>query len=49
MRVSSQEQPERRRGRGRPSIVHRLTSEGIVSGRDEYRLLATMLTDALAG
>jgi predicted ArsR family transcriptional regulator len=42
------EQPERRRGRGRPSIVHRLTSEGIASGRDEYRLLATMLTDALA-
>jgi predicted ArsR family transcriptional regulator len=43
------EQPERRRGRGRPSIVHRLTSEGIASGRDEYRLLATMLTEALAG
>ena len=42
------EQPERRHGRGRPSIVHRLTSEGIASGRDEYRMLATMLTDALA-
>jgi predicted ArsR family transcriptional regulator len=41
--------PERRRGRGRPSIVHRVTSEGIASGRDEYRLLATMLTEALAG
>ncbi len=40
--------PERRRSRGRPSIVHRLTPEGIVRGRDEYRLLATMLTEALA-
>ena len=44
-----EEIPERRRGRGRPSIVHRLTGEGIARGRDEYRLLATMLTDALAG
>ncbi len=43
-----EEVPERRRGRGRPSIVHRLTSEGIASGHDNYRLLATMLTDALA-
>jgi predicted ArsR family transcriptional regulator len=41
--------PERRRGRGRPSIVHRLTSEGVSTGRDEYRMLATMLTEALAG
>jgi predicted ArsR family transcriptional regulator len=40
--------PERRHGRGRPSIVHRLTGEGIVRGRDEYRLLATMLTDVVA-
>jgi len=40
--------PERRHGRGRPSIVHRLTSEGIVRGRDEYRLLATMLTDVVS-
>jgi predicted ArsR family transcriptional regulator len=40
--------PERRRGRGRPSIVHRLTGEGIANGRDEYRLLATMLTDVVA-
>jgi predicted ArsR family transcriptional regulator len=39
--------PERRRGRGRPSIVHRLTGEGIARGRDEYRLLATMLTDVV--
>jgi predicted ArsR family transcriptional regulator len=41
--------PERRRGRGRPSIVHRLTGEGIANGRDDYRLLATMLTDVVAG
>jgi predicted ArsR family transcriptional regulator len=36
--------PERRHGRGRPSIVYRLTGEGIARDRDEYRLLATMLT-----
>lgn len=41
--------PERRRGRGRPSIVYRLTGEGIARGRDDYRLLATMLTDVVAG
>jgi predicted ArsR family transcriptional regulator len=41
--------PERRHGRGRPSIVHRLTGEGTARGRDEYRLLATMLTDVVAG
>jgi predicted ArsR family transcriptional regulator len=41
--------PEHRRSRGRPSVVHRLTPEGIVRGRDEYRMLATMLTAALAG
>lgn len=40
--------PERRRSRGRPSVVHRLTAEGVVRGRDEYRMLATMLTEALA-
>lgn len=40
--------PERRQGRGRPSIVHRLTGEGIARGRDDYRLLATMLTDVVA-
>jgi predicted ArsR family transcriptional regulator len=40
--------PERRRGRGRPSIVHHLTSDGIARGRDDYRLLATMLTDVVA-
>jgi predicted ArsR family transcriptional regulator len=41
--------PKPRHGRGRPSIVHRLTGEGIARGRDEYRLLATMLTDVVAG
>jgi predicted ArsR family transcriptional regulator len=40
--------PERRRARGRPSVVYRLTPEGTASGRDEYRLLATMLTAAVA-
>jgi len=40
--------PERRHGRGRPSIVHRLTGDGIAHGRDEYRLLAMMLTDIVA-
>jgi predicted ArsR family transcriptional regulator len=40
--------PERRRARGRPRIVHRLTPEGVVRGRDEYRTLATMLNAALA-
>jgi predicted ArsR family transcriptional regulator len=41
--------PERRRSPGRPAVVFRLTPEGVVAGRDEYRLLATMLTEALAG
>jgi predicted ArsR family transcriptional regulator len=40
--------PGRRAGRGRPSVVHRLTGEGMARGRDEYRLLATMLTDVVA-
>jgi predicted ArsR family transcriptional regulator len=40
--------PGRRHGRGRPSTVHRLTGEGTARGRDEYRLLATMLTDVVA-
>ena len=40
--------PKERRSRGRPAIVFRLTAEGVVAGRDEYRLLALMLTDALA-
>ena len=42
------EAPEQRRGRGRPSIVHRLTPEGIAHDRDEYRLLATILTGVVA-
>src|SRR5262249_44840784 len=43
-----QTMPKPRNGRGRPSIVYQLTGEGIARGRDEYRLLATMLTDAVA-
>jgi predicted ArsR family transcriptional regulator len=39
--------PERRHARGRPTVVFRLTSEGMTHGRDDYRLLATMLTDAV--
>lgn len=40
--------PELRHGRGRPSVVYRLTSEGAARRRDEYRFLATMLTDLVA-
>lgn len=43
-----QSAPERRRLRGRPRVVHRLTPDGVVRGRDEYRMLATMLNEALA-
>lgn len=43
-----QSTPERRHGRGRPSVVHRLTGDGIARGRDDYRLLAAMLTDVVA-
>jgi predicted ArsR family transcriptional regulator len=39
--------PRRRQGRGRPSIAYRLTSEGAARDRDEYRLLATILTDVV--
>jgi len=39
---------ERRRGRGRPSVVYRLTGDGVAHDRDEYRLLATMLADVVA-
>jgi predicted ArsR family transcriptional regulator len=35
--------PERRRGRGRPSALFRLTGAGVAHDRDDYRLLATML------
>ena len=36
------------RDRGRPAIVYQLSADGIVHDRDEYRLLATMLTAAVA-
>jgi len=41
-------QPEQRYGRGRPSIVYRLTGEGVAHDRDDYRLLATMLAGVVA-
>lgn len=41
-------EPEHRGRRGRPAVVFRPTPEGVVAGRDEYRLLATMLTDTIA-
>jgi predicted ArsR family transcriptional regulator len=41
--------PVQLKRRGRPSIVYRLTPEGAARDRDEYRLLATMLTSAVAG
>jgi predicted ArsR family transcriptional regulator len=34
--------------RGRPSLVYRLTAAGFVEGRDEYQLLAAMLTTIVA-
>jgi predicted ArsR family transcriptional regulator len=40
--------PEPRRGRGRPSVVYRLTGEGVARDRDDYRLLATMLAEIVA-
>src|SRR4051794_18972930 len=40
--------PQPRRGRGRPSILYRLTPDGVAHDRDEYRLLATMLTGLVA-
>jgi predicted ArsR family transcriptional regulator len=40
--------PEHRGARGRPRIVYRLTADGLVHDRDEYRLLAGMLTAAVA-
>lgn len=42
-------EPHGRHGRGRPSLVYRLTSAGATRGRNDYRLLASMLTAALAG
>jgi predicted ArsR family transcriptional regulator len=43
-----QASPEHRHERGRPSIVYRLTGDGVGRGRDEYRLLATMLADVVS-
>ncbi len=40
--------PERSHKRGRPSVVHELTPDGVARDRDDYRLLATMLTAAVA-
>jgi predicted ArsR family transcriptional regulator len=40
--------PEPRHARGRPRVVHRLTADGAARDRDDYRLLATMLTAAVA-
>jgi predicted ArsR family transcriptional regulator len=40
--------PQRRAARGRPRVVFRLTGDGAARGRDEYRLLATMLTEVVA-
>ena len=40
--------PEHGRGRGRPSVVYRLTGEGVAHDRDDYRLLATMLAGIVA-
>jgi predicted ArsR family transcriptional regulator len=39
---------EQQHRRGRPSVVYRLTPDGAARDRDEYRLLATMLTAAVA-
>ena len=44
--VSSE--PEPRAGRGRPRIVYRLEAGATGGTRDEYRLLATILTGTLA-
>ena len=41
--------PEARTGPGRPRILYRLTPEGTANGRDEYRLLATILSGAVGG
>jgi predicted ArsR family transcriptional regulator len=41
--------PEPRSGPGRPRILYRLTPEGTANGREEYRLLATILSGAVSG
>lgn len=40
--------PQHQKRRGRPSVLYRLTADGAARDRDEYRLLATMLTAALS-
>ena len=40
--------PGHRHGRGRPSVIYRLTGDGIASDRDEYRVLATELAGLVA-
>jgi len=40
--------PEPRSGPGRPRILYRLTREGTAQGREEYRLLATILSGTIA-
>ena len=40
--------PKRRPSRGRPSVIYRLTPDGVAHDRDEYRLLATMLAGVVA-
>lgn len=42
-------QPAPHAGRGRPRILYRLAGEATEGTRDEYRLLATILTGTLAG
>lgn len=41
-------EPAHARARGRPRVVFRLTGDGVGHARDDYRLLATMLTDVVA-
>lgn len=41
-------EPRHGPGPGRPRMAWRLTGEGAAHGRDDYRLLSTMLTAALA-
>ncbi|HZQ15753.1 MAG TPA: hypothetical protein VFA82_03170 [Gaiellaceae bacterium] len=46
--VDAHPEPRPAGSRGRPRIVYRLTGVGATRARDDYRLLATMLTAALA-
>jgi predicted ArsR family transcriptional regulator len=40
--------PQRSSGRGRPRLIYRLAPAGLEGTRDEYRLLATILTGTVA-